>query len=160
MRPGPKRKPVFERFWDKVSADLNGGCWEWKGAVSGGNATGGYGQMRDAGKTLYAHRLSYETLSGSIPDGLHLDHLCRNRKCVNPLHLEPVTCKENLMRGIGPTSKHAAKTHCKQGHPYSGENLRMCNGSRRCRTCDRKSAAVSNVKKRHQFKGVTSGSLL
>ncbi len=146
MKPGPKRKPVFERFWEKVRLDPSG-CWQWAGAVGAGDRGGGYAQMRDAGKTLYAHRLSYETLVGLVPDGLHLDHLCRNRTCVNPTHLEPVTCRENLLRGVGPTSIHAGKTHCPKGHEYSGENLRLSpKGSRVCRTCANAGALASRLK--------------
>ncbi len=130
-KQGPKRRPPFERFWGKVSINPNG-CWDWTGANNGV----GYGQMRDVGKNIYAHRYSYEALSGIIPDGMHLDHLCRNRSCVNPLHLEAVTCRENLLRGVGPTAKHAATTHCPKGHEYSGANLMVRpNGQRRCRTC-------------------------
>ncbi len=150
MKPGPKRRPVFERLWEKVRMDPNG-CWQWTGAVSGGE--GGYAQMRDAGKTIYAHRLSYQTLVGLVPDGLHLDHLCRNRACVNPLHLEPVTCRENLLRGESQSAVNAKKTHCLIGHPLSGENLRMNGGKRVCRRCASAGALASKINRTFLKKG-------
>lgn len=85
-----------------------------------------------------AHRVVYEELVGPIPDGLMLDHLCRVRHCVNPEHLEPVTNRENVLRGEGHSAKAARATHCLKGHPYAGENLRiLSNGWRRCRACHR-----------------------
>src|SRR3990170_1687130 len=119
------------RFWRKVYA-LENGCWEWMGARS----TAGYGRIlvgsrRDGSrKLIQAHRWAYEGLVGSIPAGLQSDHLCRNRACVNPAHIEPVSCRENLHRGIG----HGAESHCPQGHPYSGVNLYInSKGGRICR---------------------------
>lgn len=109
---------------------------EWIGGTNGV----GYGTFH-AGKKLrtYAHRWSYQYHVGPIPDGMHLDHLCRNPKCVNPEHLEPVTCRENLLRGVGPSALHAAKTHCPAGHPYVGDNLYVHprKGYRVCRACGR-----------------------
>ena len=91
---------VEERFWAKINKNAEGGCWEWTKALH----SRGYGQMITGSKTtkrhnVYAHRFAYETLVGPIPDGLVLDHLCRNPKCVNPAHLEPVTRQENIRRG-------------------------------------------------------------
>ena len=93
------------------------GCWEWVGCTHNG-----YGITFHHGKNVRAHRYYYEREHGPIPEGLQLDHLCRNRKCVRPGHLEAVTRKENILRGIGPTAIHARKTHCPQGHPYTAEN--------------------------------------
>lgn len=121
---------------------LADGCWDWTGAKN----TNGYGRIQVDGKTAYAHRASYEHYVGPIPDGLHLDHLCRNRSCVNPAHLEPVTCRENIHRGQGNSSK----THCPQGHPYSGWNLAIVNGRRICVTCRRERVRIANRKARER----------
>jgi hypothetical protein len=107
-------------------------CWGW--GLS--KTAGGYGQMMWYGKAGYAHRLSYSLFVGPIPSGLVIDHLCRNRGCVNPDHLEVVTNQENLRRGIhsGPPKK----SHCPKGHPYSGDNLSAKkNGRKSCKACAR-----------------------
>lgn len=108
------------------------GCWRWTGAKN----ERGYGRVTIAKVAAYAHRAAYTEAVGPIPDGLHLDHLCRNPSCINPDHLEPVTPLENTRRGVG----HGSETHCPQGHPYAGENLYVHTdkrGYRRrtCRTC-------------------------
>lgn len=125
-----------ERFWSKV--EKTDACWLWKGAKT----SGGYGQLfkkKIAGRSwkYVAHRLSYEMHIGPIPEGLQLDHLCRVHACVNPAHLEPVTQKENGLRGISIFAENARKTHCSKGHPYSGENLVKRQKGRQCRTCNR-----------------------
>ena len=113
------------------------GCWIWTSALS----YEGYGRCKIDGKTLCAHRVSYEMLKGEIPDGLQLDHLCRNRCCINPDHLDPVTVKENYERGIAPVEinrKKREQTECKRGHPLHGDNIRIGNGGRRiCRACNK-----------------------
>lgn len=134
--------PIEERFWSRVK--IGADCWEWTGIKYNGY---GYLSVYDSARKSYtsarAHRLSYEIHTGTkLRPECHLDHLCRNRGCVNPAHLEPVTQRENTLRGFGPTALNSRKTHCKYGHPLSGKNL--CAGSRprerRCRTCHRNEA--------------------
>jgi hypothetical protein len=92
-----------DRFWANV--DQSGDCWLWMGA-----RTRGYGRFEVDGKGMAVHRFAYELLIGPVPEGLQIDHLCRNRPCVNPAHLEPVTNRENTMRGQTiPAARHAAR---------------------------------------------------
>ena len=112
-------------------------CWEWTGCRS----PRGYGRFRwDQGRGDAAHRYAYERFLGPIPDGLVIDHLCRNPGCVNPGHLEAVTQRENVLRGVGLFAQQARRTHCPRGHIYAGDNVRVQGGSRVCLTCisDRK----------------------
>lgn len=122
-----------ERYWkfiDKGDNDFS--CWIWTGGVAGG----GYGRFWVGDHYVQAHRYSYESIRGVIPTGLQLDHLCRNRRCVNPNHLEAVTAKVNLLRGIGPTGTKSRLTHCKRGHPFNKKNTYIKkNGTRYCRAC-------------------------
>ena len=122
--------PVEARFWAKV--DKTGECWLWTGARD----RRGYGSVGIDGRTRIAYRVAYEWLVGAIPAGLELDHLCRNPSCVNPAHLQPVTHRENILRGAAPSAVNARKTQCAHGHPLSGGNLIVEDaGHRRCRRC-------------------------
>lgn len=122
-----------ERFWAKVNKTE--ACWEWTASLH----PSGYGQFMYVGhRPRAAHRVAYEWLRGPIPEGLVLDHLCRNRTCVNPDHLEPVTHRENILRGVGASARNVVKTRCDQGHPFDKANTYIDQrGRRTCRTCRR-----------------------
>jgi len=108
------------------------GCWLWTAGKSAG-----YGRSRyERGKTRRAHRRVYELLIGPVPEGLELDHLCRNRACCNPWHLEPVTHRENILRGESPMALCAKKTTCVAGHPFSKHGHINVRGDRVCLVCD------------------------
>ena len=111
-------------------------CWNWLGELSGS----GYGRITIDSKKISAHRYFYETIIGEIPKGLELDHLCSNKKCVNPLHLEPVTRSENMKRAGAIRVKN--RPNCPKGHEYNGKNLyinkdrknnKMWRACRKCR---------------------------
>lgn len=120
--------PATERVLRYVAVDIQTRCWNWLGHIS----PNGYGRVAPTGRgCLYAHRYSYEAFVGPIPEGLEVDHLCRNRACCNPEHLEPVTPLVNNHRGIG----HASKTHCPRGHAYDSEHGVKYGQRRYCRTC-------------------------
>ena len=119
-----------ERFDARWTPNLVTGCHEWRGQID----RGGYGRYNAES----AHRLAWKMHAGQIPEGLELDHLCRVRRCVNPLHLEAVTQRENILRGrSNPVAVNARKTHCPQGHPLVKGNLYFNAGTkhRTCRKC-------------------------
>jgi hypothetical protein len=120
---------LSDRFWSKVNKTDT--CWLWTGC----RGSAGYGQLYVAGHVLYAHRIAWDMVNDPLPRGLQLDHLCRVRACVNPAHLEPVTRRENILRGISPSAVHARKTHCPAGHAYDEQNTYVDDGSRYCRAC-------------------------
>lgn len=136
-----KAVPTPIRFWRFVEPMLDDrGCWEWTGARS----KRGYGVfgISNPRKNLCAHRYSWELANErTVPEGLQLDHLCRNPRCVNPDHLEPVTHAENVRRGIAGQVNRERQlnlTHCKRGHEFSSDNTgRDHRGHRYCITCSR-----------------------
>jgi hypothetical protein len=124
------------RFWAKTCIEDRGyttPCITWTAFKT----TAGYGRFGWQGKSDFAHRVAYKVLVGPIPKGLELDHLCRNRACVNVDHLEPVTHRENVLRGTAPAAVRARKAYCKRGHEFTEENTRVDQktGNRNCRTC-------------------------
>jgi hypothetical protein len=136
------RARLLERFNKKYEPEPMSGCWLWTGALIGSSGYGfiGYGGRKPNGTSMYqlAHRISYELFKGPIPDGLQIDHLCRVHGCVNPDHLEAVTCKTNVARGI--RWKIPSPALCPQGHEYSPDNVYVskrsgCRPSRRCKIC-------------------------
>ena len=153
-----RRAPLADRFWTKVNKDGPtpeqrpelGPCWQWTASTT----AQGYGQIRTgggAGAMLYAHRVAYEFTVGPIPGGLQLDHLWRVRRCVNPAHLEPVTNRENGLRGESFAAINACKTHCPKGHEYTPGNtvVDSNDGSRKCRICRREASVAYRAAKRN-----------
>ena len=152
---GMTPRPLIERLRTKFRVNEATGCWDWTGYIM----PNGYGKLTiPEQRSNLAHRLVYEEYVGPIPEGLDIDHLCRNRACVNPDHLEPVTRSVNLARSPIVRAMRAAvtaaaairraerlanskhnryKTHCPSGHPYDEENTRWYRNSRRCKACDR-----------------------
>ena len=125
------------RFLMTKVIKLPNGCWHWVYGVN----TGGYGAIKHEGKNVLAHRASYELSKGPIPEGLDLDHLCRNRACINPDHLEAVPPVVNVMRGFGVGVLNLQKTHCIRGHELTAENIypprtRSNPNYRICRLCN------------------------
>lgn len=146
-----KRKGLFEgvsspktdyqsRFWTYV--DKTETCWNWMGVTSKG-----YGYFMKKQRLVSAHRESYIMLVGNIEDNLTIDHLCRNKACVNPEHMELVSMKENILRSNNPAAINARKTHCIRGHELKGRHLYIDKGGgRNCRTCNNMHHRVARKK--------------
>lgn len=133
------------KVWAFVDRAANPPCWTWTGIIT----HQGYGRYTPYGSDHFpAHRVVYELERGQIPEGLVLDHLCRNTRCVNPSHLEVVTQKENCLRGFSPAAQKARQTTCLQGHPLEGDNLkRRKQGFRVCKICRRQGVIDSRRRK-------------
>lgn len=138
--------PEADRFWPKVQGQPNG-CWTWLGGKNS-NGYGVFGHGPRGSGFVKAHRWAYEFLVGTIPKGLQIDHLCRNRICVNPTHLEPVTQRENILRGESFIAACARQTHCKFGHPFDAVNTRVDRNCRVCCICQQQRYARRNLARR------------
>lgn len=138
------------RFWRKVDQQgptWNGSlCWNWTASKS----RKGYGAFWD-GANRQAHRVAYELVRGKIPTSLQIDHLCRNRACMNPAHMELVDSRTNTLRGESFAAREARQTRCIHGHEFTPENTRICRGGKRkCRECDRAHTRAWKLAARHK----------
>jgi len=134
----------MEKFWQRVKKTKT--CWNWIGNLN----PDGYGLFYINKKYILAHRFSYKLFNKTIPKNLEIDHLCKNRNCVNPKHLEAVTHKENVIRGNSFAGINSRKTHCKRGHPFNEENTRFLKNGRECITC--KQLTDEKYRKKNQKK--------
>lgn len=137
IRRGPPATVQMGKFLALLVANPPNQCWVWEGSKQG-RSPHFYGCLRYKGRRRQVHRLAYELIKGPVPDGLELDHLCRNKLCFNPAHLEPVTHAENVAR--------ATLERCRNGHEYTPENIyiRPSDGRKRCRACARAAKRRNN----------------
>jgi hypothetical protein len=136
--------PIEERLIRQLDLTL-GECWHWTGSPAPR-----YGRIRVDGRKRPVHQIVYELFVGEIPEGLEIDHLCRNRMCVNPEHLEAVTHRENVLRGESLAAQNARKTHCQRGHALTPENTYRYHRGRECRRCAIDRAAARNKRIRQE----------
>ena len=138
---------TFDEIMDNVR-ETPSGCWEWQRSIS----ASGYGKVRFNGKMCVVHRVVWEYFCDDIPEGLQMDHLCRNRRCCNPDHLEPVTQRINLLRGFGASGQNARKECCPNGHPYDT----ITAGGRKCSICseeNRRNYYLTHTNRKHALGG-------
>ena len=144
---------VIKKLQDRIllhsMPEPNTGCWLWLGD----SVKGGYGRVFDGKRKVLSHRMSYEVFVSPIPDGLTIDHKCKVTCCCNPNHLEPVTMKENTMRGNSFSKVNALKTHCQNGHEYTNENtyLYKKNKRRECVICMKEREKIYYLKNRESI---------
>lgn len=139
----------LKRFTPKYQVINN--CWLWQGRIE----PNGYGKFWKDGKTIYAHVFSYEFFNGIIPETMTVDHLCKNKSCVNPFHLDLATRVDNVLRGNNEIARNKTKTHCPQGHEYKGENLYSAkDGSRKCNMCMKFKHAKRNAERKYLKRGI------
>lgn len=147
--------PMIDRILARIQL-IPTGCWEWTGAKALGYGVIGRGRRNDG--TVQVHRALWEWLCGPVPSGMQLDHLCRNRACCNPNHLEVVTQRENILRGDSTAAQHARKTHCIHGHLFDETNTYFDRrGRRTCRTCRRLNMARYKIAR---FQTITSKTVI
>ncbi len=130
----PKPRPALERF--EAMIDRSGECWQWTGSIR----PNGYASFYVDNKTTSAHRFAYTAFIGPIPEGLVIDHLCRNRSCVKPAHLESVPQRQNVLRGASVTAEVVRRNSCVNGHELTEDNVYRWRGrpdQRMCRACHR-----------------------
>ncbi len=133
----PVSRKLLTRIFSKIELSAeqfynNSPCWNWIANIN----NHGYGMFSYGGSKRAAHTIMYRLVVGEIRSGLECDHLCRNTRCVNPAHIEPVSRRENVLRGVSGCAVNARKTQCEYGHELSGKNLVLpADGSRQCRKC-------------------------